>query len=683
MNRAFLIALVSLVISLPSLAGEPIRTEQWLDFERPSNVQVAPDASLVLYNRTRIDKFTDTVESEIWQVKPDGTKHAFLLNGSNAKWSPSGDRIAFVAKDDNDSSQLFVRFMDNSQATSQITHHALQPRNYAWSPDGKYIAYIARTTKSNKWSMELPGKPPGAKWNDDPYVIDTLHYRQDRVGMTNTGFDHLFIVPTDGGTPKQITEGEWNVSMRRLGAIASGGTLSWSADGDYLYFDGQPQENADIDVFKSLIYRVQVSSGKVEPITPADGYFHSPVVSPDGKHIAYIGAPEWADDTYRHTHLYLMKADGSEQRRLVGDLAGPPETVLWGPKSKSVYFTFGKHGSINVYRTRLNGEMEAVTNGEQVVQLDSIAKDGTLGFTRTSALQPPDVFVGTESEWRKLTELNQDIFADTSFGEVREIWYDSDDGTRIQGWMVMPPNYDKSKQYPMVLYIHGGPHAMYNVGFNFTFQDLAASGYIVLYTNPRGSTGYGAEFANAIQGMYPGPKDGNDLLTGVDAVIKSGAVDPNRLFVTGCSGGGVLTTYLVAVTDRFKSAVSRCPVTSWIAMAGYSDVPAWVYRFFDEPFWMNPDAWLKDSTLQMVGDVNTPVLLMTGDKDLRTPFAEAEQYFSALKMRGVPTRLVSMKGEFHGTGTIPSNYLRTQLMTREWFEKYDPVAQKTSENESE
>lgn len=145
----------------------------------------------------------------------------------------------------------------------------------------------------------------------------------------------------------------------------------------------------------------------------------------------------------------------------------------------------------------------------------------------------------------------------------------------------------------------------------------------------------------------------------------------------------MLTTYLVAVTDRFKSAVSRCPVTSWIAMAGYSDVPAWVYRFFDEPFWMNPDAWLKDSTLQMVGDVNTPVLLMTGDKDLRTPFAEAEQYFSALKMRGVPTRLVSMKGEFHGTGTIPSNYLRTQLMTREWFEKYDPVAQKTSENESE
>ncbi|WP_258807002.1 S9 family peptidase [Pseudidiomarina sp. CB1] len=683
MKKFFFVTLVTLTISLPAWAGQPLKTEQWLDFERVSNVQVAPDASLVLYNRTRIDKLNDTLHSEIWQVKPDGTKHAFLLKGSNAKWSPNGDRVAYVASGHNDVPQLFVRFMDGTVATSQITHNALKPRNYVWSPDGKFIAYIARTIKSNKWTMELPGKPPGAKWNDDPFVIDTLHYRQDRVGMTNTGFDHVFIVPADGGTPKQLTHGEWNVSLRRLGAIATGGNLSWSADGEYLYFDGQPQKHSDIDVFKSLIYRVKLSSGEVEAMTSPDGYFHSPMVSPDGKHIAYIGAPEWADDTYRHTHMYIMNIDGTGQRRLVGDLAGPPEAMLWDESSTSVYFTYGKHGSINIHRVNLRGEVEAITSGEQVVGLDSIAKDGTLGYVRSSPQQPADVYIDGKSAPKKLTELNNDIFADTDFGEVKEIWYDSDDGTRVQGWMVMPPNYDENKQYPMVLYIHGGPHAMYNVGFNFTFQDFAANGYIVLYTNPRGSTGYGAEFANAIQGMYPGPKDGSDLLSGVDTAIETGLVDPNRLFVTGCSGGGVLTTYLVAVTDRFNSAVSRCPVTSWIAMAGYSDVPAWVYRFFDEPFWENPDAWLKDSTLQMVGDVNTPVLLMTGDKDLRTPFEEAEQYFSALKMRGVPTRLVAMKGEYHGTGSIPSNYLRTQLMTRDWFEKFDPELQKASEEASE
>ncbi|WP_404400985.1 S9 family peptidase [Idiomarina seosinensis] len=672
MKKHILIAALALTTGFAAFAKEPIKTEQWLDFERPGNVQLSPDASLVLYTRNGIDAFNDKSRSEVWQVKPDGSKHAFLLKGSNVKWSPEGDRIAYVSAGDNDSAQLFVRYMDSTEATSQITHHALQPRNYAWSPDGKHIAYIARTIKSNKWSMELPGKPPGAQWNEDPYVMDTLHYRQDRVGMTNTGFDHLFVVPADGGTPRQLTEGEWNVSMRRIGGIATGGEVSWSADGEYLYFDGQPREDADIDVFKSLIYRVKLSSGEVEPITPEEGYYHSPSVSPDGKHVAYIGAPEWAEDTYRHTHLYIMDADGSNQRRLVGDLAGPPETVLWGSNSEAVYFTYGKHGSVNVHRTNLAGKVESITSGEQVVQLDSIANDGTLGYTRSAGQQPADVYIGANAVSQQLTKLNEDIFANSNFGEVREIWFDSTDDTRVQGWMVMPPDYQEGKRYPMVLYIHGGPHAMYNNGFNFTFQDFAANGYVVLYTNPRGSTGYGAEFANAIQGMYPGPRDGADLLNGVDAAIDTGAVDPNRLFVTGCSGGGVLTTYLVAVTDRFKSAVSRCPVTSWIAMAGYSDVPAWVHRFFDEPFWENPEDWLKDSTLQMVGKVNTPVLLMTGDKDLRTPFEEAEQYFSALKIRGVPTRLVAMKGEYHGTGSIPSNYLRTQLMTRDWFEKYDP-----------
>lgn len=675
MRKSIIVGLLAVGSCFTVFAKEPLKTEQWLDFERPSNVQLSPDGEHLLYTRRSIDAMHDKPHSEVWQVTPEGKKHSFLLKGSNVKWSPSGDRIAYLAAGDNHKPQLFVRYMDAEGATSQITHQALKPRNYAWSPDGKYIAYVARTVKSNKWSMSLPGKPPGAKWNDDPLVMDTLHYRQDRVGMTNTGFDHVFVVPADGGTPRQLTEGEWNVSTRIIGGIATGGTLSWSADGKYLYFDGQPRENADIDVFKSLVYRVSVADGDIEPMTPEDGYFHSPSVSPDGKHVAYLGAVEWHSDTYRHQDMYLMNADGSNQRKLVGDLASVPNTVLWGPRSKYLYFTYGRHGSVNVHRASLSGKVKAMTEGEQVVSLGSVAEKGLLGYTLSTPTMPADVYVDNQKKARQLTSLNDDIFANTEFGEVREMWYTSSEDTLVQGWMVMPPNYEEGKKYPMVLYIHGGPHAMYNVGFNFTFQDYAANGYVVLYTNPRGSTGYGAEFANAIQGMYPGPRDGADLLTGVDIAIETGAVDPERLFVTGCSGGGVLTTYLVAETDRFKSAVSRCPVTSWIAMAGYSDVPAWVYRFFDKPFWEDASDWLKDSTLHMVGKVNTPVLLMTGDKDLRTPFEEAEQYFSALKMRGVPTRLVAMKGEYHGTGSIPSNYLRTQLMVRDWFERYDPALQ--------
>lgn len=660
-----------------SVYAETIKPQHYLDFERASSPQISPDGKTILYTRRSVDKMNDRNHSEIWRVNADGTKHAFVTRGANVTWSPSGDRIAYTAKGRLGKSQIFVRYMDAEGLTSQITRESVSPRNFEWSPDGKHIAFIARTIKKNTWSVPLKGKPVGAKWQADPVQIDQLNYRQDRVGITNTGYDHIFIVPADGGTARQITKGDWNVSVRILGAIATAGSLSWSADGAHLYFDGQPKDNADIDVFKSIVYRVNVSSGVVEPLTPKDGYFHSPVVSPDGQYVAYVGAEEWATQSYRLGHLYLMKADGSNQKRLVGDLPDSPADVMWLPDSKGLAFTYDHHGSRNMHQVTVAGKISRVSSGQQVISLASVAKNGAMAMTVTSPHQPADVYIQKRGRpMRRLTDLNADIFKGITLGEVKEVWYTSTENTKVQGWMVMPPNYDKDKKYPLILYIHGGPHAMYNVGFNFKFQDLAAAGYVVLYTNPRGSTGYGADFANAIQGMYPGKRDGADLLKGVDAAIKTGAVDPDRLFVTGCSGGGILTTYMVAVTDQFKSAVARCPVTSWIAMAGYSDVPVWVYRFFKKPFWEDASDWLANSTLQMVGKVKTPVLLMTGDKDLRTPFAEAEQYFSALKMRGVPTRLIAMRGEYHGTGTIPSNWLRTQAYTKAWFEKFDPAKKK-------
>lgn len=674
------IPLLCLLTALHAKANN-LKPEHWLDFERAASPQISPDGDTILYTRRSIDKMNDRVRSEIWQVKDDGTGHAFVTKGGNVTWSPNGDRIAYTSRGDDGSSQLFVRMMDGSGLTSQITRESVNPRNFEWSPDGKQIAFIARTIVKNTWSVKLPGKPKGATWTADPVQIDTLNYRQDRVGITNTGFDHIFVVPTDGGTAKQVTSGDWNVSMRRLGAIATGGNLSWSGDGSYIYFDGQPRENGDIDVFKSIVYRVNVKTSEIEELTPEDGYFHSPSVSPDGGKVAYIGAPEWANDTYRLNHLYVMDADGSDKKRLAGDLSDSPSSVTWMPNGRSIVFTYNHHGSRNLHRVTMSGKVSELSDGVQVINLSSIAQDGTMAMTVTSPSNPADVYIQKSNNTAKrLTNLNADIFAGITLGEVKEIWYDSTENTKVQGWMVMPPNYDKDKKYPMVLYIHGGPHAMYNVGFNFLFQDLAASGYVVLYTNPRGSTGYGAEFANAIQGIYPGKRDGADLLMGVDAAIEAGNVDGERLFATGCSGGGVLTTYLVAETNRFKSAVARCPVTSWIAMAGYSDVPAWVYRFHKKPFWEDPTDWLENSTLQMVGKVETPVLLITGDKDLRTPFAEAEQYFSALKMRGIPTRLIAMKGEYHGTGSIPSNWLRTQAYTKAWFEQFDPALGESKED---
>jgi dipeptidyl aminopeptidase/acylaminoacyl peptidase len=239
----------------------------------------------------------------------------------------------------------------------------------------------------------------------------------------------------------------------------------------------------------------------------------------------------------------------------------------------------------------------------------------------------------------------------------------------VDGWVVKPPSFDPSKKYPLIMEIHGGPHAMYNVGFSPMFQNFAANGFLVLYANPRGSTGYGSAFGNAIEKNYPGP-DYDDLMATVDALVAKGYVDTDRMYVGGCSGGGVLSSWVIAHTDRFAAAAVRCPVTNWISMAGNTDIPLFTFAWFEKPFWEDPRAWLERSSLMHVGKVKTPTLLMTGEQDLRTPMAQTEEYYVALKMRGVPTALLRFEGEYHGTGSRPSNWMRTQLYMMSWYNRY-------------
>jgi dipeptidyl aminopeptidase/acylaminoacyl peptidase len=273
------------------------------------------------------------------------------------------------------------------------------------------------------------------------------------------------------------------------------------------------------------------------------------------------------------------------------------------------------------------------------------------------------------SEITQLTFVNDDLLASRRLGEVEEFWYRSSGDARIQGWIVRPPDYDPAKKYPLLLEIHGGPHAMYNVAFNPLFQWMAARGYVVLYTNPRGSTGYGTGFGNAINYAYPSV-DYDDLMAGVDTVLARGLVDPARLYVAGCSGGGVLSSWVIGHTNRFAGAAVRCPVINWMSFAGQTDVPLFVANFFEKPWWEDPQPWLKQSSLMYVGKVDTPTLLMTGVLDLRTPMPQTEEFYAALKMRGVPAALMRFEGEWHGTSSRPSNFLRTVLYMDSWFRKY-------------
>jgi dipeptidyl aminopeptidase/acylaminoacyl peptidase len=656
-----------------------IQLKDYLDFERVGNGQISPDGSQILYSRSHIDKMNDKFTSTLWLMSFNGSRNRPMMLGQNALWAPDGKRIAYVASDNNEKGQIFVRFIDAESATLQVTSFEHSPRSMAWSPDGKQIAFVARVPIKSTWTVTLPERPQGAKWTEDPPVIDTLHYRQDRVGYTNNGYDHIFVVPAMGGTPRQLTSGDWNVGRRGLGSIASAPALSWSPDGKVIAFDGLTRAQTPEAWSESHINLVSVADGTITQLTSGQGNYGQPDFSPDGKQIAYTGYPEH-NTSYPVPDLFVMTNDGSNIKALTNDLDDGPSSIEWLDSGREIVFTVSARGSRNIHAVDLRGRIRDITSGAQVVTLFNVSKNGRAAVSISTSDKPSEIAVTNikgKNDISRLTDVNSDVLYGKTLGEVKEIWYDATaetgESARVQGWVVLPPNYDSNKKYPLLLQIHGGPHAMYNSGFNFTFQEFAARGYVVLYTNPRGSTGYGSDFANAIRHRYPGPVDYADLMAGVDKVIADGYADSDRMFVAGCSGGGILTTWIIGQTDRFKAAAALCPVTNWIGMSGTTDVVGWLYNFFPAPYWEDPKPWLDHSTLMHVGKVKTPTLLMTGDKDLRTPIGEAESYFAALKILGIPTRLIPMRNEYHGTGSIPSNYMRTNLMLRKWFDEFDPV----------
>ena len=338
-----------------------------------------------------------------------------------------------------------------------------------------------------------------------------------------------------------------------------------------------------------------------------------------------------------------------------------------------MYFTAQNEGVQNLYQLPLAGagRVVPVTRGTHMLAVSDMSSKGLAVGTLASPSKPGDIVlfdVKSPTAIKQLTFVNDDILAGKKLGAVNEIWYTSSDGKKIQGWYITPPDFDPARKYPLQLHIHGGPHSMYGVGFNFGWQEHAANDYVVLYTNPRGSTGYGSAFGNAIKNAYPG-KDYDDLMAGVDTVLAKGFVDAQNLFVTGCSGGGVLTAWIVGHTDRFAAASANCPVIDWLSFVGTTDGASWYYNFEKLP-WEDPTEHLRRSPLTYVGNVKTPTMLMTGVNDLRTPMPQTEQFYSALKLRKVPTAMIRFNDEWHGTTSNPSNFMRTQLYLRYWFDKY-------------
>jgi acylaminoacyl-peptidase len=681
MNRwrhALTIGALAVPATAPSAATAQVddaRIFQPMDvfgIEWANDPQVSPDGSRVIYVRSFFDVMTDRARTNLWVVSADGSLHRPLTSGTRAnaspRWSPTGDRILWISSQDG-SAQLWLRWMDTGEE-ARITNLTEGPGNLSWSPDGRWIALtqFVEGEPDDALAKGMPSPPEGAEWAAAPVVIDDVQYKNDgQSGFARQGHTHVFVVPAEGGTPRQLTSGPYDHTQPR-----------WAPDGQSLIVVANRRDDAELEANDTDLYEVALADGHMTRLTDRYGPDGQPAISPDGARIAFTGYDDRLQG-YAVTRLYVMNRDGSQSREIATGLDRDIEALHWSGDGRSLFAQYTDEGVGKVARVALDGSVTALADSLGGTAIGrpysggsfSVTPDGTVAYTRTSPQRPADVALVRDGRTTRLTELNEDLLAHKQLGEVEEIWWDSShDGRRVQGWIMKPPEFREGERYPLVLEIHGGPFASYGPHFAAELQLYAAAGNVVLYTNPRGSTSYGEEFGNLIHHAYPG-NDYDDLMSGVDAVIERGYVDEDRLFVTGGSGGGVLTAWIVGNTDRFAAAAVQKPVINWASFVLHSDgIPFFAKYWFGELPWENIEHYWSRSPLSLVGNVTTPTMLVTGEVDYRTPMSETEQYYAALKLEGVPTAMVRVPEASHGIASRPSQLLAKVTHILGWFDRY-------------
>jgi acylaminoacyl-peptidase len=649
----------------PALAPMDIFSLEWA-----SDPRIAPDGSQVAYVRRSFDVKTDTRRGAIWLVGRDGANHRPLAGGSgnqsSPRWSPDGRRLAFVSADA-DGAQIHMHWFAQG-VTARVTNLLDAPSGLSWSPDGRQLAFLMRVpAKRSPLEVKLPEAPKDAKWAEPLKAIDRMVYRADGEGYLPDAFAQVFVVPAEGGTARQMTDGPYDH-----------GDLAWSADGSELFVSANRHENADIEPNDSEVYAIDIAGGAIRALTKRFGPDANPAASPDGRYLAYTGYDDRYQG-YQRARLYLMKRDSGEIRELAADLDRDVQQPTWSRDSRRIYFAYDDQGTTRVAETDLSGRVTKLVDdlgGEAWSRpygggSFTVARDGTIAYSANDAYGPAEVGLLDDGKARRLTSLNEELLGQRELGRVEEIRSTTAaDGRAVQSWLIRPPGYDPAKKYPLILEIHGGPFANYGPRFGAELQLYAAAGYNVLFSNPRGSTGYGEEFGNLIHHAYPG-RDFDDLMGAVDAAIASGGVDPERLFVTGGSGGGVLTAWIVGTTERFKAAAVQKPVINWASFVLTADLPNFFYKYwFASPPWEDYEAYWLRSPLSRVGNVKTPTMVVTGEQDFRTPIPESEQFYQALKIRGVDTMLVRVPGASHSLDARPSQLAARVAYILAWFRKY-------------
>jgi dipeptidyl aminopeptidase/acylaminoacyl peptidase len=665
MRKRHLVALAFLLLATVPRAAEKrfITEKDLLKFTWIADPQIAPDGSTIAFVRVTVNEKENRYESSLFTVATSGADAPRALTSNvrdtMPRWSPDGRRIAFVRSLEKDGKpqpgQVYLLDMNGGEAYP-LTQDTKGVTSIEWSPDGRTVAFTAPVAGDEQDKRD--DKEKDAK--SDVQVITRAVYRANGnpTYVDAARHTHIFTVAaTNADKPqtKQVTDGEYDERE-----------IEWAPDGSKIYFISTRVPESYYEANDSDLYSVPASGGTITKVASIEGTISAPRVSPDGHRIAFVGTPHGNPvRSYNQPDVFVADAaPGSAPRNLTEaydfDIAGgiggdqaPPRgqsgnSIVWSKDAASLIVVSAEHGGANLKRlTIATGKVDALTNGQHAVGAFTATPDGsTIAATISTQTNIGDLFM-IDAKPRQITNVNQELFSDIQQSEPEEIWYKSFDGRNIQGWILKPPNFDSGKKYPLILEIHGGPHAAYGNVYTHEFQWMAAKGYVVLFTNPRGSTSYGQEFGNIIQYRYPGD-DYKDLMAGVDELLKRGYVDANRMGVTGGSGGGLLTNWTITQTQRFKAAVAQRDIADWYGFWFTADFwlakPTW----FRKAPWEDPQDFAARSPITHVANVSTPTMYVLGDQDYRTPPADGgEMMFRALKYRKIPTVMVRFPRESH------------------------------------
>lgn len=675
---AAFVALTALCLAAPAApqTKAPLTPESLLTWSFVGEPEIAPDGRRVAYVVTRSAEEGSKYAGDVWLAQPGAPPRALTTHPAhdrNPRWSPDGRRLAFLS-DRSGKTQVWV--LEAEGEPWQLTDLKVDVQSFEWSPDGGRLALIANPPKPGEKEGDKP-KPPvmlsteRLVWRND----GTPGWRPDETNQIWTA-------------PVPVVPGLAEARQVTTDAYPHNG-LAWSRDGRTLYFSSNDTPDPDYSHFESEILAVAADgSGKPRRITERRGPDTDPTVSPDGRSLAYFGADVGERlKAYQPNTLYIRDISTGVVRQvelphgagdgMILDATAPKlatSNLAWSGDGRALYFTAAHHGRVQIFRTdvRTLKTEPLAPLGDGNVNSFTLGGGDRIAALYSTQTAPDDVHLVAGGKAERLTAHGQAAVAAVALGQASEHWINSFDGQRVQYWIQRPPGFDPARKYPAILYIHGGPHAMYGQGFFHEFQTLANAGYVVIYGNPRGSTGYGGEFGNVIQHKYPGD-DATDLIATLDDAVAKGFIDPNRLGVAGGSGGGVLSSWLIGTyPDRFKAAVVERAVLNWASMIGTDISEMYARTWFEDYPWRNPEPYIRRSSISLVEKVKTPALIIHNAEDYRVPVQQAYEYYTSLKLLKKPARLVVFPNSSHGMsrdGTPEQRVARLKLI-REWMDKY-------------